>query len=218
MKQTPGEPPSFEKPSLLSRPQIRQTLKNIQKSDNTSSLTPLLCQTNLMSPLKPNLHDTNLSLETRKTLISQKVKFDFSFKKIQRKDPKKSIQCVFDALCQKIGLSSDIFDRDEFNIIFQFVNGKQNNFEDIFFEEIIHSAFIICQILRGKLNDKFSLMNCLQKIWGNSLTKKEIGKILKIVDYRLVLGETQASKNYSDSHRSIFKCVKINFVNVSYFY
>ena len=193
-------------------------VKNIEKKPNPCSVGVPQSEVNMTSPIKPDVFNSNASLHNNKTLLSQIVKFDFSFKKKTNSKLVLSPEDVIKELCQKIHISFEDLDREELLSIFQIAKEKQNCFQNIFCNNIAQSAFILCQILRCKLHQEISLMKTLNLIWNNCFSKKNLEKILKIVDYKIILTQSLNSKKYSDLQIKTFKNLKVSFVNVSFYF
>ena len=218
MKPNPSESCSPEKSLSLLALAIQPDLKNIREKSNPCSRVPPQSEVNMTSPVKQHVLKAKASVQSKKTLLSQIVKFDFSFKKKTNLKSKESPEEMLQELCQKINVSSEGLDRKELESILQIANEKQNYFQNIFCKRIPKSAFIVCQILRGKLNPEISLMKTLNLIWDNCLSKKNFGRILKIVDYKMILAQSFNSEDYSISQKEKFKNLKVSFVNVSFDY
>jgi hypothetical protein len=171
----------------------------------------------LVSPNKKSLLDTNNLSQKQKNLHNQISKFDFSFKKKQESDSKKLSKSLLSDLSVKLSINTEMLSHEQFESILDFRSRQMNQSVRQSCFRVSQSALILCSLLRGKLSDQVSFMGSLRKIWGNTLKRKDLTKILKTVDYQVTISSNQVFPYPNESVQKQFKNLKVEFVNVSLF-
>ena len=195
---------SPKKKSEIERTQMRQT----QSSDLT-----------LVSPSKSTKLPCKPFTESQKNIQDQITKFDFSFKKKNKPEDETLQNLVMKQLCSKLSLNSDAFEAEDLRLILQFRSSQLTQFFGSPSYRVSQSAVLLCQLLRGKINQNLSFASSLKIIWGNSFSKKELVQIIKAVDYRMVVESPCQSPRlrFSKLQKDQFLSLKVSFVNVMFF-